>query len=461
MEVTPGLSELKGNLGIDTIHRWMKAPTKRNGTSKIYQGLIDAKVPAKRNDKRKENVNEHYYSARVKYARQACSKFPGCSLMFSVDNKNKLRVSSCTPAVDRRCKVSRYFPSDDSPNLYDHDFPTPGYLITPAGYMQMAPPSPPQMTADKLGRPSLRLPECNAINVVNRGPHTKTTIASHCNDLFPLIQRSKKTCITILADGGADFNVNHLTNEWFLMHLFKDLDLDMLLGTTFCPGFSARNPIEHVWGVLTSAATSIYLPDRLPGELPPTLQHLTGNALRQKEGQVFDAALTTLEGYWSDVRYSNVPIVVSHKSSEVEAHPYTDDEYSRVHKLLTGPYRDIKQARDIHDDMAFFKRHIDRRVGMVIFTKCQPPDVCDHCAISPPKNPEALAMYRAFPSPAPSPAHPDHFMSFVEAISQPQVPPDEHMPVVQEKQLGRCSLCRYVYTSETNKKDHRKIFHPR
>ena len=414
----------------------MQPPSKRNNAAKGYRGLINARVPPKRNEKRNPNDNEHYYSARVKYAREACSMFPESSTMFSVDNKNKLRVSSCAPAVDRRCTLSRIFPTDDSPNLFDHDFPTPGYLITPAGYMEMKPPSVPEFTLDKMGRQRYRLPECIAINVINRGPYIKTTIASHCNDLYPLIQQSKKSSVTILSDGGCDFNVNHLTNEWFFMRLFKDLNLDVLLATAHCPGFSARNPIEHVWGVLTNAAIAVYLPDRLQ-------QHLTGEALKAKEGQVFDAALSTLEGYWGNVRYAGVKIAVSHQSSKDNPTPYSADDHSRIHTLMTGPYKNIKEA-DMHSDMCFFKRHIDRRVGMVIFTKCQLPDQCDHCSRFPIKNPEAVAMYKQFPSPTPSTSFPGHFHSFIEALQLDRGSPDEHMPQCQEKQLGTCPDCKFL-----------------
>ena len=64
----------------------------------------------------------------------------------------------------------------------------------------------------------------------------KTSIASHANDLSPLIKASGKSCVTIFADGGADFNVNHITNEWYYMKIFKNLNLDVLLATTHCPG---------------------------------------------------------------------------------------------------------------------------------------------------------------------------------------------------------------------------------
>ncbi|XP_022108390.1 uncharacterized protein LOC110988821 [Acanthaster planci] len=205
--------------------------------------------------------------------------------MISVDNKNKLRISSATTAVDRRCTITHIFPSNDTPNYWDHDFPNPGYLITPAGYLMMSPPDPPQMTHDKNGRKAYSLPTQSGIKVINLGPHSKTSIASHASDSFPLIQESKKTCITILADRGSDFNVNHLMNE-----LFRDLHLDVLLATTHCPGFSARNPIEHVWSVLTRASVSIYLLDHLPGKSNPAKEP-DGNIRREKEREAFDSAL--------------------------------------------------------------------------------------------------------------------------------------------------------------------------
>ena len=111
-----------------------------------------------------------------------------------------------------------------------------------------------------------------------------------------------------MADGGADFNVNHMTNEWFYMKLFKDLNLDVLVATSYCPGYSAMNPIEHVWGVLTNAAVTVYLPDHLPGELPPTQQRLTKEVLLAKEDQVFDAALITLERYQENLMYGGIKI---------------------------------------------------------------------------------------------------------------------------------------------------------
>ena len=52
---------------------------------------------------------------------------------------NKLKVGP--PAVSRYHQISRFFPSDDKSNVPDHDFPNPGYLLIPSGYMQLIEPA--------------------------------------------------------------------------------------------------------------------------------------------------------------------------------------------------------------------------------------------------------------------------------------------------------------------------------
>lgn len=143
--------------GYKTIHRWMIPPHKSHRVASEYRSLINCRVPAKTNSGRIENSDSHYYSARVKYALEFGAEFPSEVFIYSLDNKNKLRVSSKTPAIDRRAKLTRFFMTNDSPNYIDHDFPTPGYLLTPCGYMEMKSPAEPQMTHDDMGRLHYRL----------------------------------------------------------------------------------------------------------------------------------------------------------------------------------------------------------------------------------------------------------------------------------------------------------------
>ena len=40
-------------------------------------------------------------------------------------------------AVSRYHQIQHYFPTEDAPNVPDHDFPIPGYDIIPSGYMRL------------------------------------------------------------------------------------------------------------------------------------------------------------------------------------------------------------------------------------------------------------------------------------------------------------------------------------
>ena len=55
----PGLEEA-GGISRDTIHRLTKAPRKNSIQAHRYQGLIDARVPGKRNQYREHNKNQHF-----------------------------------------------------------------------------------------------------------------------------------------------------------------------------------------------------------------------------------------------------------------------------------------------------------------------------------------------------------------------------------------------------------------
>lgn len=39
--------------------------------------------------------------------------------------------------MSRYHQIDRFFPTEDSPNVPDHDFPIPGYRIIPSGYMRL------------------------------------------------------------------------------------------------------------------------------------------------------------------------------------------------------------------------------------------------------------------------------------------------------------------------------------
>jgi len=53
--------------------------------------------------------------------------------ILSVDDMAKIKVGA--PAVSRYHQVRSIFMHNDAPNLSDHDFPVPGYLLNVSGHM--------------------------------------------------------------------------------------------------------------------------------------------------------------------------------------------------------------------------------------------------------------------------------------------------------------------------------------
>ena len=59
--------------------------------------------------------------------------FPRLASILCTDDTAKVKVGP--PAVSRYHQVRKMFTKDDNPNLPDHDFPIPGYLLNTLGYM--------------------------------------------------------------------------------------------------------------------------------------------------------------------------------------------------------------------------------------------------------------------------------------------------------------------------------------
>ena len=61
------------------------------------------------------------------------SLFPNDISILSVDDMAKIKVGA--PAASRYHQVKCLFLENDTPNLNDHDFPIPGYLLNVSGHM--------------------------------------------------------------------------------------------------------------------------------------------------------------------------------------------------------------------------------------------------------------------------------------------------------------------------------------
>ncbi|XP_077867443.1 uncharacterized protein LOC144356671 [Saccoglossus kowalevskii] len=457
-------------LSISTISRWMVAPNKRFKASALYTADIDAKIPkTSTNNQRKLDENSHFYFTQVKYCMELASKYAESCVAISCDNMNKVKIG--VPAVSRYHQQTRYFPRRDTPDFNDHDFPNPGYLITPAGYMLLKTEhsSPDDvLVKDDLGRDRFSFSRTGPMTVINRvDSYRPCNIIAHVTDLTDVMKNRDEPVLICVLDGGSDFNVNHSTNMMYYMRLWRDLNLDCLILTSYCPGYSAYNMIERGWSTLSKKLAGVVLPDKLPGDsTSPHQQRLPDSERKKKEVQVFNNAMECLQNYWSNVKHGSYPVTPQYESCDGVVNRVYND-YDRVHKLVQGggakKLREPQNA-EILAEMKMMIAHVERRIGTLCFTKCQNQS-CDHCSSNPVRAHDVMQFLRTYglPSPVSSNEYEGHFQTFIEASSSriPEIP-NAHMPKYQKLNLGMCNHCRsYTFTSVADKTRHNRMFHPR
>ena len=356
---------------------------------------------------------------------------------------------------------------DDSPNLPDHDFPTAaGNKISPVGYMVLESKFPSDtMTEDELGRKHYIFPRSGESHIVNTvQKFHPLTIQTHVNDLTPLLRsraEKGKTLAVLIVDGGPDWNPRSWAVWLYLTRLFRDSNLDLLCSTSYAPGHSAYNPIEHLWAPLSKQLTGVILPDRLDGEVPPSKQtNLSAEQRRRKEGDVFDVAMATLNEYWDGSQFDGHRVNCRYQSCLDAEAPYTD--YEEISELLKHPGR-LRTHKELMSELKFALSHGDRRNGEFTIMKCVKQS-CRHCS-SKPTHPEAAAIleeirrHGGMPSPSLS-NDSDHFCTFTEAMESAFIHADTGMPRYKTKHFGRCSYCpSYVFMSDTDAVNHMNIFH--
>ena len=339
----PGL-----RLSNTTVHRLMLPPNKARSSRRLYKGLIHVRVPSKKNSQTKADHEDHHYTmAQIGYCNELFQLHADEGLRISADDKNEINVGSL--AVSRYFQLRRFFPTADSPNHLDRDFPYAGSKISPSGYLVLSTKpsashrrcrslSPQRSTErnvnhrrcrsvspepkgngnfivrDKLGRSHVRYGRTGPLYIINRAIKFHSSSAmGHANDLYQLLSSRTtsqgKRAVLLITDNGHDWSPKSLKTFLYLGRLWKNLNLDILVQTTHAAGHSRFNEIEHAWAPLSMKLTGVTLPITLPGEtVPPNQQHLGEDELYQKETRVFDNALHLLNGYWNIMTYDGYSV---------------------------------------------------------------------------------------------------------------------------------------------------------
>lgn len=589
VSTVPGLN----TISINSVARLMQPPRRGTVAGTRYRGVVEARVPGKRNQYREFHKDQHYLFAQVAYRREFTAMFDNECAIFSCDDMNKIKVGAL--AVSRYHQIQRFFPVDDAPNVLDHDFPIPGYLIIPSGYMRllskakemptstgedmsmfrdeglndncevsvntaakfMAPQvtDPPPTTAvtaiatvgastirepnlqpstistmvttssaagetilsvqvqtrsvvseattvhievssmqaasstsvlspaaprtqstikDSLLRPHFKLPHTGPVTVCLRsGRFHGSTCEIHIHDMKPIIERvtsEGRTVITLIVDGGPDWSTASLMNALYFLRLWKLCNLDLLCVTSFAARYSAYNPIEHLWSVLSKKLASVRLSAIAAGDekAPHFLAGISEELKKAKEEEVFDDAISEIaDVHWNKTVFDEFPVI----PVPVKCNDQIASDHDRVSKFLKAPLRDIRDGStysDLLSEYRFLLAHTNRHHNEIVFMKCG-RSACPHCSENPVRAKEVFSFLRdrnmSLFYPMPSKEHVGHYCTYLEMCSKkPEEIPeaDSYLPSFQDNNHGRCPHCpNFVFLSKTEKKRHFQVYHPK
>ena len=326
---------------------------------------------------------------------------------------------------------------------------------------------------DKLGRKHYITPHTGPAYVfVRAAKFYSSTSQTHVNDLLPIAQNMAlegRSALTLLVDGGPDWNTGSLLNTLSFFRLWRDADLDMLVVCSYAAKYSAYNPIEHMWSPLSKKLSGVRFSSKAgDDEKPPCqLSGLTADEKRLKEAEVFDAAIADLcSTHWKDATFDNFecsPVPVS-CIDDLPLHTYSDHE--DVHSFLVSSLRDIRAGK-FKMEMEAMHTHVKRYRNEVIFLKCPEPG-CPHCSEHPVRAKKLFKFLRERDmkmfSPVASTRFEGHYCTFMEMCDKnPEELPigDTGMPSAANSSLGKCPCCPYfTFLSKTEKERHMKVFHP-
>ena len=190
-------------------------------------------------DVSKASSNAHEYFAMASVVRQMCAEFPDEAVIFSCDSKAKVHIGG--QAVSRYHQIRTFFPSDDTPHYSDHDFPVPGCLIEPDGFLLLKSKGfDRKTTTDKIGRTVIDTPSTGPLWVYNRCvKNHSTTIVDHLADLADLLVANPeidRPVLALLCDGGCDRSPKSNLTQFFLGRFWKEHNYDILISVCHAPG---------------------------------------------------------------------------------------------------------------------------------------------------------------------------------------------------------------------------------
>lgn len=451
----PGLAE-DGGISVHTVHRLMTPPNKQHKSAQRYKNLIQAKVGVKSNSLSKVHADSHFAKAQVKYALEMGAMYEDEIICFSSDAKAKVQVGN--PAVSRYVTMKAFVMEYDMPQLPDHDFPVET-KITPMGYMRLIPKMGTQATVeDSNGRQHYKFARTGPLDLFFRaGKYCKDSALSHYMDLkdilLPIIEAEQKKAVVIVVDNGPDWNKTSLKTLLAMGKLWADLKLDYLHVTSYAPGNSKYNPIEHAWAPMTVwwSALTLYADPSEPSSV--VLDRAMATLVRSLQGKCYD-------GFPINGRF--VPCNADNKDmTELD---------SLVDSLSKCSLRKQKQDEDLKNlqtELKFIYSHTAQRTYSLEYKRCK-SDTCGHCTSFPltaKKTLELMEKASCMFTPLPSSTLSGHYATFMECCSLAGhntnlLKPDEGIPTKAGNiQWCENDSCLKVFQSKADRDRHNRVMH--
>ena len=489
----------RGGISRWTISRMFLPPNKSFNNACRYTGLIPAKIGIKQNNDSKLHKDSQFCRAQVKYAIELGSCFDSEVMMFSADDKNKLNVGG-GPAVCRYIGFKTYLLDTAMANYSDHNWST-GLKLILSGYMRLekkeqdlsrgrarqramyhrrsrsTSPNTRQsfqvsgwatksFTYDQQQRPHYQYPRTGTLSIYLRGSLSfRATSYNHYDDLLPLVKKIQreegKNALIVTCDNGPDWKKNSIKVFFCMGRLWRDTHLDYLCMTSYAPGDSKFNPIEHAWSPVTIWMVGLLLLNSLPENHP-----LKGTD--NEKNAILDQAITDVKSCLSNKDFDGFPVNV-YEVPSTASHIYKDEEvvenlgYDSEKKILGS-----KGRRQLVAEYRFLNKHAISRHYQVEFIKCQDYS-CGHCSGRQIKAQRLMTFLNECDgknfTPTPSVLYPGHFATWrdlaVNLVNKRKyvLDLDEGLPSLELVQRCNYMSCNKVFQSVEDKKRHKRLVH--
>ena len=163
-----------------------------------------------------------------------------------------------------------------------------------------------------------------------------------------------------------------------------------------------------------------------------------------------------------------MPIVISCFDNSQEEEAHQQEAMAAFSSASMTALKSNPNLMATRKTYKFLMKHIDRRSHFLSYMKCSDKG-CSHCSRQPITSQKSFALLQSSGgmfTPTQDPAHPGHFKTFLQMISDtivlgkcPQAP-DAYLPQHGPAALGFCDKCQYVYLSSADENRHKKIAHP-